>query len=169
MPLARSPLALLLAAALASAGPRVSVTLDPPEGDCRPGETMVTFRIAATDDAGAPIPDARIAYRLDTPPKNLVVSTDFPIVEETTLQIAERTAPDGVVQFEQVLPIRGVYSLSVEAKTPKGDATLSHSFRIPEREWKVRNALTLVGALFLLGLVAGWFFARSRRPTEGLR
>ena len=103
-----------------SPSPTVRLIAEPPMGKIFPFEaeaktpqSPVKLTLQAVDGTGKALTNAKIHLTLLTPPKNPWFSTDFPIVEGTELLDMEANAPQGELQIQQMLPIRGNYQLLV--------------------------------------------------------
>ena len=90
------------------------------------------------------------------------MTTDFPIVEGTTLLDLEALAPKGELQFQQMLmlPIRGTYQLLVNLKpiTPNAFTPIQQTLilSVPENGVKFRNFAIVAIMLLTAGLLGGW-------------
>jgi hypothetical protein len=148
----------------------LSVILEttPTAGQIGPDNTLARTSLKVVDANGQPIPQAYLKLHLDSPPGNPIISTDFPIVENTTLLEYEGTLPDGVLEFESIYPIRGQYSFHVEAGR---DAT-SLSFKdtlslsLGENTNEVINGIVFIGLLLGLGVVAGVIIGNGARAQR---
>lgn len=129
---------------------------------------VAQFSILVKDNKGQPVKDVELAFTLVSPSKKFFPSTDFPVVEGTTLMNGKVLAPEGKLNFKYAFPIRGEYTLKVKA-SPIGnsaqavDKTLH--FSINENPPEVRNAIVFILGLMLLGLITGYILT-SRRVTR---
>ncbi|HEY9646959.1 MAG TPA: hypothetical protein V6C88_11345, partial [Chroococcidiopsis sp.] len=89
--------------------PVVQLETEPPLNQVVPAAAPVQLNLQAVDSSQRPLADANIAIRLLTPAKTPWLTSDFPIVEGTTLLAMNAIAPTGALQIEQTLPIRGTY------------------------------------------------------------
>jgi hypothetical protein len=113
--------------------------------------------------------------KLVTPEPNPWISTDFPIVEGTELLSLEVPAAQGVVEFEQMLPIRGTYQVFVKV-LPMDDAVATPLIEkvltvdVPENPVKFRNFAILAGLCTLVGAIGGFFISQpqGRLATLGI-
>jgi hypothetical protein len=161
--------------------PSVQLTTTPPIDQIRPFEAEATegmgsgkykppvqLTLQALDGQGQVLKDARIHLQILTPPKSPWFTTDFPIVEGSTLLDIEGNAPTGQLQVQQTLPIRGTYQLLVNVTPIVPNAfdpiqqTLTLS--VSENGAKYFNLGILVCILLVVGLGGGWVIG-SRRPT----
>lgn len=142
------------------------LTTEPPLAEIQPGHDLVRLTLQALNSSGQPLNDSRFHVRLSTPAQNPWFTTDFPIVEGTELLDLNVDAPEGLVTFQQVFPIRGNYQLSAEATPLAANAfapteqTLSVS--VPENPAKYRNLLILVIILFAAGWLGGWIIGQQQ-------
>ena len=149
----------------------VQLQTQPPLSQIIPDGEPVQVTLQAIDAAGQSLSDARFQLQLFTPNKTPWFTSDFPIVEGTTLLELDTIAPDGKLQFEQTLPIRGDYGLKVRvAPSVAGifepfDRTLQ--FSVPENPMKYRNAAFLVGILLLAGFGGGWIIGGDQTLQSG--
>jgi hypothetical protein len=109
--------------------------------------------------------------QLLTPGKTPWFTSDFPIVEGTKLLELGAKAPDGKVEFEQVMPIRGSYTLTAQV-TPLTSGAFesfeqSIQLSVPENAAKYRNAAILIGILILAGVGSGWVIGGDQTVQDG--
>ncbi|MBW4523017.1 MAG: hypothetical protein KME16_25550 [Scytolyngbya sp. HA4215-MV1] len=154
------------------------LTTDPAIAQLLPFEAEATtppspamLNLQAMDATGAPLANAKIHLKLFTPPKTPWFTTDFPIVEGTTLLELTATAPTGGMQVQQMLPIRGHYQLQAEV-TPLVANTFQPfqqtlTLLIAERGVKYRNLAILVALLLLVGLGGGWVIGEPSTTETG--
>jgi hypothetical protein len=140
----------------------------PYEAEATAPQTPVRLKLQAIDPQGQPLKAANIAVKILTPPRNPWFTTDFPIIEGTQLLELSAPAPDGVIQFEQMLPIRGNYQVLVNV-TP-ADPTLApyqQTITLPVTEnWiKYQNFAILAAILVATGCTGGWIIG-SRQATQ---
>ncbi|MEP0886254.1 hypothetical protein NDI49_32490, partial [Trichocoleus sp. ST-U3] len=146
--------------------PTVRLSTEPPLSEILPFEAEATvpsspvrLTLQAVDAAGKPLENARIRLSILTPPHNPWFPTDFPIVEGTELLDIEGVAPNGELEIQQMLPIRGKYQLLVSVNPITADAfapiqqTLTLS--VPENWVKYRNFGILAVILLAVGLGGG--------------
>lgn len=138
-----------------------------------PDNSFVHTTLTVVDAGGQAVPNAYLKLHLDSPPGNPIISTDFPIVEDTALLEYEGTLPNGVLEFEYIYPIRGEYTFQVEAG--RDAAALSFkdtlSLSLSENSNEVMNGIIFVGGLLVLGIVAGVIIgngARAQRMAAGI-
>ena len=148
----------------------VKIQTEPPLENIVPDETVVKFQIQALGTAEQSLPNANIQVRILTPAPNPWFTSDFPIVEGTELLNLEAIAPQGNLEFEQVLPIRGNYNLQVVV-TPQVTGQFepfeeSLSFRVPENSVKYRNLAILAVILLIAGFGSGWVLGADRVTGE---
>ncbi len=154
-----------------AAQPTVTLTTVPPLEQVIPFQDSVHLDLQATDASGNPVNDARMVLQLLTPPRTPWLSSDFPWVEGTTLLALDAIAPQGHLDFEQVMPIRGTYTLNLEVEPmTSGDFqpfTQSLTLSVPENPLKYRNVAILLVILLLGGFIGGWFIGGQPTPVEG--
>ena len=148
----------------------VLINTEPPLEDVIPDDTVVKFQLQAIDSEEQTLTDANVRVRISTPSKTPWFTSDFPIVEGTELLNFEGIAPQGNLEFEQVLPIRGKYNVKV-AVTPKNTGAFeafeqSLSLNIPENPVKYRNLAILAVILLGVGFASGWILNGDRSVRE---
>jgi hypothetical protein len=175
-------LIILLATLLFLSGPpafaqktsgQVVLTLDPPVRQLLPFEAEAEqqrppprFRFEAQDSQGKVLSRVRMQIKMVTPKTNPWISTDFPIVEGTELLSLDVPAAQGVVEFEQMLPIRGAYQVFVNV-LPMQDTSAVPLIEqvltvyVPENPVKFRNFAILAGICVLVGVLGGAFIGKS--------
>lgn len=150
----------------------VSVVLqtDPPANQIGPDDTFAKTTLTVVDSSGQPISDAYLKLHLDSPPGNAFISTDFPIVENTPLMNFEGNLPDGVLEFEYIFPIRGVYNFEVEAGRNPLSVTFADTLtlRLRENSNEVLNFVIMLLLLVGLGVVAGFIIGRGARARQAV-
>ena len=131
----------------------------------------VHLALQAIDAAGQPLQKARIHLRITTPPHNPWLTTDFPIVEGTELLDMTTSAPQGNLQFQQMLPIRGDYRIQVEVTPTETNqfAPFQQNLTLPVREnWvKYRNFGILAVLLLAAGLGGGLVIGGQQKIRPG--
>jgi hypothetical protein len=158
--------------------PFIQLTTNPVVGQMKPFEAEAAkpqipsqLTLQATDRAGHALENARIHLTLLTPPKTPWFTTDFPIVEGTTLLDIEMIAPKGKLELQQMLPVRGDYKLRVNATPTMVNAfapiqeTLNLS--VSENWLKYRNLSILAAILFAMGLGGGWVIGSGQKIQLG--
>lgn len=152
----------------------ISLRLDPPAEATIANGQPVQFTLDTRHPTTQTVPLDPVTYAvtLTTPPKTPWFTTDFPIVEGTDLLRLETTEPDAVLTFSQVLPIRGTYTLKVQATlTVDGRPKLleqSFQFQVPEQGVKYRNGLLWAGGLLVVGFLGGWVIRHQGQDSEGI-
>lgn len=155
--------------------PQVEVTLSstPPFAALIPDVDLALVTLTATLQ-GKPLSAGQVTLRLIAPPRPMLLSTDFPHVEGTTLvEFTSDLRPGTPFTWHEVFPIRGVYTLEGEiTPVPDGPAfrptTFRHTIQLAENPSKVRNAWLLIGGLCVVGVIVGVFLARSAAAREHL-
>lgn len=142
---------------------------NPPLNQVLPNTEPVQLTLQALDAQQQPLTDATFQIRLLTPAKTPWLSSDFPIVEGTTLLELEAIAPSGTLQFEQTLPIRGTYHLKTKVIPKAGDTPIEQTltFSVRENSVKYRNVAILVAILLAVGLGSGWVLGGDQTLQTG--
>ncbi|MDX2217058.1 MAG: hypothetical protein SFY66_27575 [Oculatellaceae cyanobacterium bins.114] len=149
----------------------VQLQTNPPIDQVIPATEPVQLTLQAIDSHQQPLADANFQVQLLTPAKTPWFTSDFPIVEGTTLLEINAIAPSGSFQFEQTLPIRGTYHLEVNVspQTPGSFEPFDQviSFSVPENPVKYRNVAILAVILLLAGAGSGWVLGADQILEEG--
>ena len=162
----------------------VRLTTDPPLGQILPFEaeaatplgsnqpqSPVRLTFLAVDASGHPLEKAKIHLQILTPSPNPLFPTDFPIVEGTELLDVEALAPQGQLQVQQILPIRGTYKLLVNVTPEVANAfpSLQQTLMLPvsENGLKYRYFGILLAILLLVGLGGGLIVGGKQRIQIG--
>lgn len=149
--------------------PKIEFTTVPPLNQVLPVNQSVTLIMQAVDQDGKPLKNVKIRSAIYTPPKTPWFTTDFPIVEGTQLLDLEAIAPNGKLQFQQVLPIRGNYQLIVDVQPLDGKSFQAKrqiiQLNVPENPVKYRNFAILAVILLCAGLGGGWVIG-GRQITQ---
>lgn len=149
----------------------IQLTTEPPITDVQPRRDLVHLSLKALSSSGQSLKDAKFHLQLLTPPKNPWFTTDFPIVEGTKLLDMEVNAPEGVVNLQQVFPIRGTYKLLVEVTSLTANAfdpiQQTLAIAVPENFVKYRNLLILAVVLFAVGLGGGRIIGQQQPIQPG--
>jgi hypothetical protein len=167
---------ILLGVAPAQSQGDLSVKLEtnPAAAQIGPDNTFAHTTLSVIDASGQVVPNAYLKLHLDTPPGNPIISTDFPIVEHTTLLNYEGTLSNGVLEFDSIYPIRGQYTFEVEAGRDATNLSFkdSLSLNLNENSNEVINGIIFIALLLILGIIAGVIIgngARAQRmATAGL-
>lgn len=168
-----------------SAQPVVHLTTNPPTDQIIPFEAEATklqspvkLTLQVADKAGS-LENAKVHLRILTPSKSPWFTTDFPIVEGTTLlemevplsPAGDITAAKGTLQLQQMLPIRGAYQVIAAVKPTTANElrpfqqTLKLS--VSENLVKYYNFAILAAILLLVGLGGGWIIGRRQSVQPG--
>lgn len=149
----------------------VQLQTTPPLEEVIADDTVVKFQLQAIDTNEKPLADANLKVRILAPAKTPWFTSDFPIVEGTELLELEAIAPQGNLAFEQVLPIRGNYTVEVAAnpQVTGGFESFQQSltFSVPENAVKYRNFGILAVILLGVGFGSGWIVGGDRTVREG--
>ncbi len=163
-----------------SQSPRSPIQLNtnPPIGQFYPFEAEATtpqvptlLTLTARNPAGELLTNSLFKIQIFTPPSTPFLSSDFPVVEGTKLLELSAIAPEGQVQLQQMLPIRGKYKLLVNV-TP----IVANQFNpieqtltldVPENPVKYRNYAILIVVLLAVGIGGGWIMGKQTLPQTG--
>lgn len=164
-------LTLLFSSVAVTAAPSVELETDPPLSEVVPFSEPTTLSLTALDNSGQPLEDANFDLTLVTPPKTPWWTSDFPIVEGTTLLELTLSASEGTVHFQNTMPIRGTYQLQV-AVTPQVPGSFEAyietlTLKVPENPVKYRNVSILLSILFVVGLGGGWIIGGEQTVIAG--
>ncbi|BAZ86228.1 hypothetical protein [Dolichospermum compactum] len=134
-------------------------------------QSPVAFTLQAVDAGGKVLTNALITLQISTPPRNPLLTTDFPIVEGTKLLELEAAAPNGKLEFEQMLPIRGNYQIQVNVSPLVANAFASYqqtlNLNVRENPVKYKFFAVIVAILLSLGLLGGWVIGGQEEIKEG--
>jgi hypothetical protein len=134
-------------------------------------QSPVTLTLQAMDAAGKPIKNSLINLQILTPPRNLLLTTDFPIVEGTKLLEIEAAAPNGELELQQIFPIRGNYQLKVNVSPLVGNAFVPYqetlNLNVKENPVKYKYFAVIAAILLSLGLLGGWVIGGQKELQEG--
>ncbi|MEH2166457.1 MAG: hypothetical protein V7K41_07255 [Nostoc sp.] len=158
--------------------PRVLLSTNPPlerilpfEAEAEKPQSPVTLTLQAVDAAGKSLANAKINLQILTPPRNPWLTTDFPIVEGTKLLQMSATAPDGKLEIQQMLPIRGNYQLLVKVSPLVANTFAAYeqtlSLNIRENPIKYKYFVAIAAILLSLGLLGGWIIGGQEELQQG--
>lgn len=156
----------------------IQLTTNPPIGQFYPFEaeaqspqSPVKLTLTARNPSGQLLENSKFKLQIFTPSSNPFLSTDFPVVEGTKLLEMEAIAPQGKLEIEQMLPIRGKYQVLVDVTPIAGDSfTPIHqtlTLDVPETPVKYRNYGILLVILLAVGLGGGWIIGKQQSPQTG--
>ncbi|WP_089939024.1 hypothetical protein, partial [Candidatus Entotheonella palauensis] len=150
----------------------VSLSSTPPPQTIRPDADIARVMLAVQHD-GQPLSHGRIQVKVTAPPRPSLLSTDFPVVEATTLLELASDLRDGTFSFDYLFPIRGAYTFDVALQPVAGSpqfapTTIQTSWQLRENPAEIRNVWLLVLGLFILGGVFGLVLARSAQAKSAL-
>lgn len=152
-----------------NSGLQIKMVSTPSIEQIRPDLDITQFSVLVTDAQGQPVKNLDMAFTLQSPAKKFFPSTDFPVVEGTTLMKSKVLAPEGKLDFQYVFPIRGEYTLKVTA-APQGKPNQvvekSIRFSLRENPPEVRNGLILMSGMGLLGGLVGFLLTARRIAGE---
>jgi hypothetical protein len=157
---------------------RVFLTTNPPidqllpfEAETAKRQLPVNLKLQAIDAAGNLLKNAKIRLQVLTPPKSPWFTTDFPLVEGTELLELEANAPEGELQLQQILPIRGTYQLLVDvipqARNEFAPIQQTLTLSVSENSVKYRNLFVLAVILLVVGFGGGWVIGERQLPQPG--
>lgn len=135
----------------------------------RPFHDPADLALLVTETDGRPLEQGSVDIRLDAPKPGSIFSTDFPLVEGTSLSEMRLPLRQGKANWKLLLPVRGEYRLSVDILTNDGrraSKVFNFTVRENEKKWLALSALSI--ALFLLGFTAGRVFSGSRTAAAAL-
>ncbi len=150
----------------------ITLTTNPEAGAIVPDEmeAPTKFIIEAKGPGGSALRNAYIDFEITAPTSGPLASTDIPAIEGTTLFKSRFGAPEGRLEFDYVVPIRGTYKVQVQALPGPGAgfAPISREFdlQVNERSAEVVNFWALVAGLFVIGLVAGTLLGYANRGAR---
>jgi hypothetical protein len=149
---------------------KVLLNTEPPLEQVIADDTVVKFKLQAVDNEKQPLAGANVRVRISTPAKTPWFTSDFPIVEGTELLDFTASASQGNVEFEQVLPIRGKYNLTVAVNPQDKEAFEAFEqpliINISENAVKYRNLAILAVILLGVGSGSGWILGGNLSVQE---
>ncbi|MEH2043543.1 hypothetical protein [Nostoc sp.] len=157
---------------------RVLLSTNPPlerilpfEAEAEKPQSPVTLTLQAVDAAGKSLTNAKISLQILTPPRNPWLTTDFPIVEGTKLLQMNATAPDGKLEIQQMLPIRGNYQLLVKVSPLVANTFAAYeqtlNLNVRENPIKYKYFVVIAAILLSLGLLGGWVIGGQKELQQG--
>ncbi|MEH1940300.1 MAG: hypothetical protein V7L01_08810 [Nostoc sp.] len=157
---------------------RVLLSTNPPlerilpfEAEAEKPQSPVTLTLQAVDAGGKALANAKISLQILTPPPNPWLTTDFPIVEGTELLQMDATAPDGKLEIQQMLPIRGNYQLRVNVSPLVANTFAPYeqtlNLNVRENPIKYKYFAVIAGILLSLGLLGGWIIGGQEELQQG--
>jgi hypothetical protein len=157
---------------------RVLLSTNPPlerilpfEAEAKKPQSPVTLKLQAVDAGGKPLANTKISLQILTPPSNPWLTTDFPIVEGTKLLQMNATAPDGKLEIQQMLPIRGKYQLLVNVSPLVANAFAPYqqtlNLNVRENPVKYKYFVAIAAILISLGLLGGWVIGGQEELQQG--
>jgi hypothetical protein len=157
---------------------RVLLSTNPPlerilpfEAEAKKPQSPVTLTLQAVDAAGKHLENTKISLQILTPPRNPWLTTDFPIVEGTQLLQMDATAPDGKLEIQQMLPIRGNYQLLVNVSPLAANTFAPYqqtlNINVHENPIKYKYFVVIAAILLSLGLLGGWVIGGQEELQQG--
>jgi hypothetical protein len=129
-----------------------------------PYSDPATLTLLVTGADGKPVPQGRVAIRLEAPEPGRFFSTDFPLVEGSRLLDMSLPLRQGRAEWKYLFPFRGGYRLTVEFtaidRTKATTKTFTLAIRENKQKWVFLGIFSL--ALFAVGVIAGRIFTASR-------
>lgn len=156
----------------------IELTTSPQVGQFYPFEAEATkpqsptlLTLTARNPAGELLTNSLFKVQIFTPPRNPFLATDFPVAEGTKLLELKAIAPEGKVQFQQMLPIRGKYKLAVNVSpiiaNQFSPIEQTLTLDVAENPVKYRNYAILIGVLLAVGIGGGWVMGKQPLPQRG--
>ncbi|WP_448267571.1 hypothetical protein [Nostoc sp. DSM 114159] len=143
----------------------------PFEAEAEKPQSPVTLTLQAVDAAGKSLTNAKINLQILTPPRNPWLTTDFPIVEGTKLLEMNANAPDGKLEIQQMLPIRGNYQLFVKVSPLVANTFAAYeqtlNLNVHENPIKYKYFAVIAAILLSLGLLGGWIIGGQEELQQG--
>lgn len=157
---------------------RVLLSTNPPlerilpfEAEAEKPQSPIKLTLQAVDAAGKSLTNAKISLQILTPPRNPWLTTDFPIVEGTKLLQMNATAPDGKLEIQQMLPIRGNYQLLVKVSPLVANTFAAYeqtlNLNVHENPVKYKYFAVIAAILLSLGLLGGWIIGGQEELQQG--
>jgi hypothetical protein len=139
----------------------IQMETEPPLSQVVPAHDSVKLKLKAVDANQRPLTDAQWQLTLLAPSKTPWFSSDFPIVEGTTLVDTPAIAVGDAIELKTIMPIRGDYQLKVSVTSASSVVPLTQTFvlHVPENPIKYRNTAILVAILLVVGFAGGWVIA----------
>ena len=155
-----------------STGGTITLATKPEAGEIVPDdvESPTKFIVEAKGPQGVLLRNAYIDFEITAPTSGPLASTDIPVVEGTTLLRSRFGAPEGRLEFDYVVPIRGTYSVKVQA-VPAPGATFQpiageFQVNVKERPAEILYFWGAIAGLFVLGIGAGWVLGFANRGAQ---
>ncbi|MEH1828137.1 MAG: hypothetical protein V7L22_22850 [Nostoc sp.] len=157
---------------------RVLLSTNPPlerilpfEAEAEKPQSPVKLTLQAVDAAGKSLTNAKISLQILTPPRNPLLTTDFPIVEGTKLLQMDANALDGKLEIQQMLPIRGNYQLLVKVSPLVANTFAAYeqtlNLHVRENPVKYKYFVAIAAILLSLGLLGGWVIGGQEELRQG--
>lgn len=167
LPFLLSTLLLLVPTLAAAAEPallQLETAQDPDTVHPRTDTLGLRILIHASD--GRPVSGARLKIHLNAPSTPWLGSTDFPVVEGSSLLDQDLHVRGAVHSFQFVPPIRGTYTLTAGVEPLLGDTSFapaqsSWQTTIQESPERKTNLAMLIAILVTVGGLSGFVLGRS--------
>jgi hypothetical protein len=143
----------------------------PFEAEAQKQQSPVTLTLQAVDAGGKSLENAKISLQILTPNHNPLLTTDFPLVEGTKLLEMNAIAPDGKLEIQQILPIRGNYQLLVKVSPLRENTFTPYqqtlNLNVRENPIKYKYFVVIAAILLSVGLLGGWVIGGQEELQQG--
>lgn len=141
--------------------------------DIHPREHTLGFRVFIHLSDGRPVSGARLKIHLKAPDTPWLGSTDFPVVEGTSLLNQELHVKGASYFFQFVPPIRGTYTLTASVEPLPGDSSFAPTQKswdttISESPARKKNLTILLAILATVGGISGFIIGRPRHSVTAV-
>jgi hypothetical protein len=131
-----------------------------------PRTDTLGFRVLINGSDGRPVSGARLKIHLTAPAIPWIGSTDFPVVEGSSLLQQDIHVRGAVHAFQFVPPIRGTYTLTASVEPLPGDTSFAPAQNnwqttIQESPERKTNLTILIAILVTVGGLSGFVIGRS--------
>ncbi len=156
--------------AVAAESALLQMETDRQPSEVHPREDTLGFRIFVHSADGRPVSGARLKIQLKAPATPWLGSTDFPVVEGTSLLNQDLEIKGASHTFKFVPPIRGTYILTASVEALPSDASFAPTQKtwqttIHESPARKKNLLILLTILVLVGGISGFIMGRGPHPS----
>jgi hypothetical protein len=143
----------------------------PFEAEAQKQQSPVTLTLQAVDAGGKSLENAKISLQILTPNHNPWLTTDYPLVEGTKLLEMNAIAPDGKLEVQQILPIRGNYQLLVKVSPLRENTFTPYqqtlNLNVRENPIKYKYFVVIAAILLSVGLLGGWVIGGQEELQQG--
>ncbi|HET9241052.1 MAG TPA: hypothetical protein VFO10_27555 [Oligoflexus sp.] len=135
-------------------------------GTVHPRTDTLGFRVLIHARDGHPVSSARLKIHLKAPSTPWIGSTDFPVVEGSSLLNQDIHVRGAMHSFQFVPPIRGTYTLTASVEPLPGDMSFAPTQKswqttIQESPERKTNLAMLIAILVTVGGLSGFVLGRS--------